>query len=75
MPLSSVAENSSRCPPCGSPVEQPLDAGQEAEVGHVVGLVEHGDLDLVELRVPLADEVLEAAGAGDEDVDAATRAP
>ena len=51
-------------------VEQPLDAGQEAEVGHVVGLVEHRDLDGVEAAVPLADQVLEPAGAGDDDVDA-----
>jgi hypothetical protein len=27
-----------------------VTTGQEAEVGHVVGLVEHGDLDGVELR-------------------------
>ena len=36
----------------------------------MVGLVEHGDLDVVEAAVALADEVLEPAGAGDEDVDA-----
>ena len=46
------------------------DAGQEAQVGHVVGLVEHGDLDGVEGDVLLLHEVFEAAGAGDDDVDA-----
>ena len=46
------------------------DAGQEAEVGHVVGLVEHGDLDGVEGDEALLHQVLEAAGAGDDDVDA-----
>ncbi len=49
------------------------DAGddrQEAEVGHVVGLVEHGDLDGVEVHEALLHEVLEAAGAGNDDVDA-----
>ena len=47
-----------------------VTTGQEAEVGHVVGLVEHGDLDGVEVHVALLHEVFEAAGAGDDDVDA-----
>ena len=48
-----------------------LTRGQEAEVGHVVGLVEDGDLDRVEAQVALAQvQVREAAGAGDDDVDA-----
>ena len=51
-------------------VQQPAHGGQEAEVGHVVGLVEDGDLDRVEVGVALLDEVLEPAGAGDDDVDA-----
>ena len=46
--------------------------GQEAEVGHVVGLVDDGDLDGVEAHVALTHQVFEAAGAGDDDVDAAT---
>ena len=37
----------------------------------MVGLVEHGDLDVVEGAVALAHQVLEPAGAGDDDVDAA----
>lgn len=36
----------------------------------MVGLVQHGDLDRVEVDVTLADEVLEPARAGDDDVDA-----
>ena len=52
-------------------VHDPLDAGQEAEVGHVVGLVEDGDLDGAEVAVALLDQVLEPAGAGDDDVEAA----
>ena len=70
MALSSVAENSSRWPAGRCRVEDPLHAGQEAEVGHVVGLVEHGDLHRVEAAVALTDQVLEAARAGDDDVDA-----
>ena len=34
----------------------------------MVCLVEHGDLDVLEVGVALTDEVLEATGAGDEDV-------
>ena len=51
-------------------VEESSDSGQEAEIGHVVGLVEDGDLDLVEADVALTDEVLETTRAGDDDVDA-----
>ena len=46
-----------------------VTTGQEAEVGHVVGLVEHGDLDGVETDELLLHEVFEATGAGDDDVD------
>ncbi len=53
------------------PVHQPLHAGQEAQVGHVVGLVEDGDLDGGQVAVPLPDQVLQPAGTGDEHVDAA----
>ena len=53
-----------------SAAEQAAYGRQEAEVGHVVRLVEHGDLDVVQRAVPLADQVLEPAGAGDDDVDA-----
>ena len=73
MPLSSVAENSSRWPTDGVASSRRLHGGQEPEVGHVVGLVEHGHLDAVEVAVALLDQVLEPAGAGDEDVDAAAQ--
>ena len=56
------------------PVQQPAHGGQEAEVGHVVGLVEDGDLDRAEVAVTLADQVLEPAGAGEHDVGAAAQA-
>src|SRR5690606_38081242 len=51
-------------------VHDALHAGQEPEVGHVVRLVEHGDLDAVEREQALVEEVLEAAGARDDDVPA-----
>ena len=70
MALSRVAEKSSRWPVFGVWLSRRRTDGQEAEVGHVVGLVEHGDLDVAEAAVALADEVLEPAGAGDHDVDA-----
>ena len=72
--LSSVAEKSSRWPLAGVRSSSRRTDGQEAEVGHVVGLVEHGDLDRAEVAVTLADQVLEPAGAGDDDVDAAAEA-
>ena len=43
-------------------VEEPGDRGQEAEVGHVVGLVEHGDLDAGERAGAPLDQVGEPAG-------------
>ena len=54
----------------GCPVQQPLDGGQETQVGHVVGLVQDGDLDPGQVAEPLADQVLQAAWARDEDVHA-----
>ena len=57
-------------PVLGRRVQDAGDAGQEAEVGHVVGLVEHGDLDRVEGHELLLHEVFEPARAGDDDVDA-----
>ena len=43
----------------------------EAHVEHAVGLVEHEDRDLVEPDMALVAEVEQAAGRGDQDVDAA----
>ncbi|KJL44758.1 hypothetical protein RR49_00123 [Microbacterium ginsengisoli] len=56
----------------GRRLEDAGDARQEAEVGHVVGLVEHSDLDGVEGHDTLLHEVFESARAGDDDVDAGT---
>ena len=55
----------------GGLVQQPLHRWQEAEVGHVVRFVDHGDLDGGERAVPLVDQVLESAGGRDDDVGAA----
>ncbi len=49
------------------------DAGQEAEVGHVIGLIEHGDLDRAQANHLLLHEVFESTGAGHDDVDAAAQ--
>ena len=45
------------------------DNGKEAEIGHVVGLVEDGDLDGIQLHEALFHKVFEATGAGHDDVD------
>lgn len=50
--------------------QDPRDAGQKTEIGHVIRLVDHGDLDRVEADQTLLHQVLEPAGAGDDDVDA-----
>ena len=55
------------------PVEQATDLGEEAHVGHAVGLVDGDDLDRAEVDVALADQVGEAAGARDDDVDASAQ--
>ena len=52
----------------GCLVHEALYRREEAEVSHVVGLVEHGDEHLVEAALALLDEVLEATGAGHHDV-------
>lgn len=57
--------------PCGQDlVEQLGDLGQEAQVGHLVGLVEDGDLDVLQGAGATVDDVAQAARGGDEDVDA-----
>ena len=48
-----------------------MHLGQEAHVGHAVGLVDDDDVDLVEAQRAAVDEVLEATGRGDDDLDAA----
>ncbi len=52
-------------------LEQRDDLRHEAHVGHLVGLVEDRDGDLVQAAVAALDEVLEPAGGGDEDLCAA----
>ena len=52
-------------------LEQPPDRREEAEITHVVGLVEHGDLDGIELAVSVADVLLEPAGTRHDDVEPA----
>ena len=51
-------------------VEDSGDSGQEPEVSHVVSLVEDGDLDVLEREDVLLEQVLEAARAGHDDIDA-----
>jgi hypothetical protein len=46
----------------------PVDLGLEAHVEHPVGLVEDEDLDLLEADLPAVQQVLEAAGGGDDHV-------
>ena len=70
MSSENVAENSSVWRRAGEQVEDPADVGHEAHVEHPVGLVEDEDLDLAEVGGALADEVEQAAGRGDEDLDA-----
>ena len=51
--------------------DDPLQRVDEAEVEHLVGLVEDEDLELAQGERALVDEVEQAAGRGDEDVEAA----
>ena len=55
----------------GGVPEDALHRLEEPEVAHVVGLVDHRDDDLGEVEATLLDEVLDAAGGADHDVDAA----
>lgn len=48
-----------------------VDRLGKAQLCHVVGLVQNGDLDLREVELLLAVEVFDAAGRADHDVDAA----
>ncbi len=55
----------------GDLVEQLGDLGQEAQVGHLVGLVEDRDLDVRQGAGATVDDVAQTARGGDEDVDTA----
>ena len=48
--------------------ENPGDLGREPHVGHAVGLVEHDQVDLVEIDLLPLEEVDHPAGGGDDDV-------
>ncbi len=66
-----VAENSSvwRC--LRQLRDDPADRDDEAEVEHVVGLVEHENLGRREVQLAAAHVIEQAAGRGDQDVEAA----
>ncbi len=49
-------------------LEQPADNGQEAEVGHLVRLVDDRDLDVGQVALALPDQVGEPARGRDDDV-------
>ena len=51
--------------------QDPLDVGQEAEVEHLVGLVEHQHLDVAQVERAAVGEVQQPARCADHDVDAA----
>ena len=54
----------------GGLAEDALHRLEESELAHVVGLVDHGDHDLAEVELALGDEVFDATGGADDDVDA-----
>jgi hypothetical protein len=70
-----VAEKSSVCRFGRQLRQHAPDVGQEAHVEHAVGLVEHEELDPVEVCVGLLQMVEQPPRGGDEDVDAAAKAP
>ena len=63
-----MAEKNSVWRLAGHMRDDPVDGRAEAHVEHPVGLVEHERLHLVELEGAALEEVLQAAGRGDEDV-------
>ena len=65
-----VAENSIVCRVSGVMLQQPLDVGQEAEVEHLVGLVEDQRVHVGEVEGAAVGQVDQAAGRADDDVDA-----
>ena len=59
-----------RLPLVGDLLEDALDVGQEAQVEHLVGLVEDQGREPAELQVTLLGQVEQPAGSADDDVDA-----
>ena len=54
-------------------LEQSPHRRQEPQVGHLVGFVQHGDLDVAEVAVALLDEVGQTPRAGHDDIGAAAQ--
>ena len=48
-----------------------LHVADEAHVEHTVGFVEHQDFDRIEAHEALVEQIEQAAGRGDQDIDAA----
>ena len=59
-----------RLPRLGRHLEHPLDVGQEAQVEHLVGLVEHQRVHVRDVEGPAVAQVDQPAGGADDDVDA-----
>src|SRR5690606_7483052 len=59
-----------RVPRGGGAGEELLDVGQEAQVEHLVGLVEHDALDVGQVEVTLLEQVDHAPGRAHDDLDA-----
>ena len=68
-----VAENISVCRFFGQLLEDAVDLGHEPHVEHVVRLVEHQEVEVVEPRRALLDVVEQAAGGRHDDVGAAAQ--
>ena len=66
-----VAEKNRVCRLAGIKADDPLERMDEAEVEHLVGLVEDEDLELAKAERALVDEVEQAARRRDEDVETA----
>ena len=65
-----VAENSIDLPLVGDLTQNPLDVGQEAQVEHLVGLVEHQHRQPAELQVALLAQVEQPARGANHHVGA-----
>ena len=65
-----VAENSIACRSVGVCLQDALDVRQEAQVEHLVGLVEHQHRQSAELQVALLGQVEQPARRADDHVDA-----
>src|SRR6266508_158204 len=59
----------------GRAIEDPPHCGQEAHVGHAVGLIEDDEASIVEPDGARGVQILEPAGAGHDDLDAARERP